>query len=81
MVWKTSTNPSVFVLSMAVLRAQNAPVRPIPALCVCEGVCEGGYGRRGVCEIGFTCKVCVCVCVCVRRKEKCMYYGESESSN
>ena len=31
-VWKTSMSPSLFTLSMAVLRAQKAPVRPIPAL-------------------------------------------------
>ena len=41
-MWKASTIPSAFTRSMAVLRAQNAPVRPIPALrvCVCVCVCE-----------------------------------------
>jgi len=57
MVWKTSTNPSAFILSMAVLRAQNAPVRPMPALCVvcvcgwvggCGCECVGGWVGVGV---------------------------------
>ena len=38
--WNTSTRPSLFTLSMAALRAQNEPVRPIPAL-------EGGGRREG----------------------------------
>ena len=43
-MWKTSINPSAFTRSMAVLRAQNAPVRPIPAL---QGVLGGGDRVRG----------------------------------
>ena len=41
-MWKTSTMPSAFTLSMAVLNAQKAPVRPIPALK------EGERERKGV---------------------------------
>ena len=46
-MWNTSIMPSAFTRSMAVLRAQNAPVRPMPALCVCVYViCTCGWGQR-----------------------------------
>ena len=31
-VWKTSTTPSLFNCPIKILRAQNTPVRPTPAL-------------------------------------------------